>query len=125
MYCPSCLHDSLSMSDKGIIHLSVNGKKRDTSKLTYNTSSEPEEKLLARLKEKIEELLDWYTGFQNKTPEHLLKIVSGNFHCLHSCVLPPNLQSSIINRLIPLEKLAPILRQYEEKYKIKIELYMD
>lgn len=122
MYCPMCLNDTLSMRDRGVIHLIVNGKQMDTGRFLYNILKESPEELNENFEKKLEEFFRWYSNFQNKDPIQYIHICSSDFRCEKGCGIHLGNKYSVVDVLIPREVVLEKLEILGEKYDMIIEL---
>ncbi len=122
MYCPMCFNDTLSLKRKGVIHLVINGKQMDAGRFLYNQEQEPPEKIINDFTKKIEEFFKWYSSFKNQKPITEMFIFSFDFSCHQGCKIPLSQRFSIIDVLIPREKISDILDKVALKYQLEIKL---
>jgi hypothetical protein len=124
-YCPICLNNTLTLSSRGIVHISINGLHRDTGRFLFNTSKESPEEIASNFKKKLDEFFMWYSTFQNQDPIKLLSAVTSDFVCDNGCIIPMENKSSIIGILIPEDKVMKIVNKLCEKYCMKVALKRD
>lgn len=123
MYCPKCLNYSLQINDKGIANIIINGKRMDRGLIYFKFTDEFEQReSKEKIKEKIVEFFAWYSKFQNILPITRVELTTSDFNCSKKCVIPPNLQLSIIDIIISKNELQLFLDDIAPKYGLKIEL---
>lgn len=122
MYCPICFNDTMVLNKKGIIHIIINKKQMDNGRFLYNIADEGEEESRERLKEKIEEFLEWYSKFQNKESIQYLELASSSFSCIKSCRLDAGFRLSVIDVFISKSDIINIIKDTAPKYGLNVEI---
>ncbi|MBH47667.1 MAG: hypothetical protein CME71_05815 [Halobacteriovorax sp.] len=123
MYCPKCLNNTLSISSKGVINITINGKQMDAGRFLFNLESqEKKQQLKPALKAKLQEFFKWYSGFQNKAPITFVSIDTSDMRCEEGCGISAKSRFSVIDVLIPKAELLELLAVEAKCYGIEIQL---
>jgi len=122
MYCPVCLNDTLSINQRGVIKIMINGKHRDTNLFLFNLQSESKEEVFLNLSKKIEEFFKWYSSFQNKAPIENFEIYSNDFNCTTGCSIPITTKISVIEPLFDPVRIHKLFVDMGNKYEIIVNL---
>ncbi len=122
MYCPKCFNDTLSVHSRGVAKLLFNGKQMDTSQFLYNIKQESPEQIYEKLREKIAEFFQWYSGFQNKSPIKKFEVFSQDFVCKNNCKLDIGTKFTLLNILFNAQKVYEILEEEASKYSVPIDI---
>lgn len=121
MYCPKCFDNSLSIADKGVVLISIDGIEKDNGRFLYN-NRETKEEMVRDFTAALEEVVKWYSDFKNRPPTSFVQIYTSNFVCYNGCVLPADTCISIIGVLFTRQTVQKILAELGDKYRISIEL---
>tara|TARA_R110000868_G_scaffold80095_9_gene227881 strand:+ start:1744 stop:2121 length:378 start_codon:yes stop_codon:yes gene_type:complete len=123
MYCPKCLNNTLSISSKGVINITINGKQMDAGRFLFNLESqEKKQQLKPALKVKLQEFFKWYSSFQNKAPITFVSIDTSDMRCEEGCGISAKSRFSVIDVLIPKAELLELLAVEAKCYGIEIQL---
>ncbi len=120
MYCPTCFSNTLKLSSRGVIKLSMNGKSKDTSQLLFNLQKETVDEVKVGIIEKVEELFKWYSTFQSKDPIKSIEIFSNDYNCSNNCKIPLNVRISITGILITPQELKKVAEEFSKKYQVNL-----
>src|SRR5690606_10992166 len=119
----ACFNNSLQLASRGVNHIVINDKKRDTGQFLVNFEKESKEEIQQHLFEKIEDFMKWYDSFQNKEPISRLSIYSADFACHHHCKMPMNTKISVLESIFDdLKTVKAALVKVGQKYGLKIEV---
>ena len=122
MYCPVCFCNSLTTDERGVAHLSINGKRRDSGRILFSDVPEEKVKFVRTFTKKVKEFFDWYDQLTNKDPIRSVELITPNVKCSNKCQLPPHAFFPVTEELIPKVKLREIVYSTGEKYDFKIKL---
>jgi len=122
MYCPECFNQSLSLSPSGKGYLALNGKQSNTAIFLYNTMTQSADQIQANLETKINEILEWYSGFKNISPITRFEIYSSQFQCKNECSIKSSAKISLIGSLIDEKKFHKILKRSAESFNLTLQL---
>jgi hypothetical protein len=120
-YCQHCLNPSLSMSKKGIAHITINHKQLDNGRFLFDLNKEDNSEVVANFEKKINEFFQWYSRFNNIVPITSFELTTNNFFCSNGCPMLPH-QYSIVDILIPYSKIEAVLEKYATQYNMFLKL---
>src|SRR3989339_1957533 len=121
-YCPVCFSDTMSLSPHGVIHLTINGKSKQSRQFLYNITKETKEEIAQNLEAKIEEFMVWFSSFQTKEPIRNYQLFSADYRCENGCKTNKVNRFSIIGELISGNKVEEIIHRLAKKYSIDVKL---
>jgi len=124
MYCPKCLNNSLRINAKGVVDMTINGKKRDSGRFIFHTDQSEQEAMLKDLEIKCEEFFQWYSQFQNKEPISRLELNTSDVKCENGCRFSARDKFSVINNIIDAKTIKEIVDRVGSKYNLTIELQL-
>ncbi len=124
MYCPKCLNNSLRINSKGVIDISINGKKRDSGRFIFYTDEAERSSMLADFETKCEEFFQWYSNFQNKDPIHKLELTTSDVKCENGCKFSASEKFSAVGNIIDAKTIRATIDKLGEKYNLKVELQL-
>jgi hypothetical protein len=123
MYCPVCLNDSLAMLQRGVVKMCFDGKHKDNSHFLFNILKDTPKQLQARLREKIADYFEFYSGFQNKATIKKFELFTSDFQCKRGCKLDISKhQFSVIGLIFDAQDVERILHEEAEKFKVPIDV---
>ena len=122
MYCPVCFNDSLTILNRGLIHVIINGKQLDTGRFLFNLERHNPEMLYQEFESQCDRFFKWYSSFQNVEPIYYVELLSCDFRCSSGCKIDLKNRFSIINHLIPEEIVLDILERMSSKHNMALEL---
>lgn len=122
LYCPICLNDTMTICKRGLIHLSVNGRSRDTGRFLFNIETQDHDEILEEFENKVEDFLKWYSNFQNIEPINKIEVYSNDFICESGCKIPIDKTFTILDVLFTHQEAYSAVEKIAQKYKMKVEL---
>ncbi len=122
MYCPQCLNDTLQIQEKGTVFILINGKTNNTGRIRYNLEKDKEEEILRNIKEKIVEVLKWYSTFKNIPPVFQLELASSDYKCMRKCPISATSKFTIVDVLIKKKDLLEIIEELNSTYRATLAL---
>lgn len=124
MYCPKCLNNSLRICSKGVIDISINGKKRDSGRFIFHTDESEKEAMLEDLDLKFEEFFQWYCKFQNKEPINRLELTTSDVKCENGCKFSALDKFTVVDNIIDAKIIKEIVNKLASKYNLTVELQL-
>ena len=122
MYCPVCFDQTLRLRPSGKGHLALNGKQMSTAFFVFNLEKDAPEKIRENLTNKINEIFEWYSGFNNAKAIERMELFSSEFECENGCSISASSKISLVGELIDRKAFFHILQESAKKYNLKIEL---
>jgi len=99
----------------------INDKQMDAGRFLFNRDKNDKDEIIESLIDKLEEFIKWYGNFQNKEPIKKVELISGDFTCEKNCRMPLGFRASIVDSLIPANKLDKVLSELCEKYELELD----
>lgn len=125
MYCPVCFNETLILAPRGVVQVVINKKQLDNGRFIYNQTPDSEDEIFRQFVEKVEEFYKWYSRFQNIETIEEIELSSSSFVCSNGCKIDSKHKLSVIDILIPKEKVIETLIRLAQKYRLKIDLEID
>ncbi|MFZ4712182.1 MAG: hypothetical protein ACOYL6_00590 [Bacteriovoracaceae bacterium] len=122
MYCPTCFSNTLKLSSRGVVKLSVNGKQKETSLFLFNLVKEGPDDIRSSVKEKVEEFFRWYSTFSSPDPIKQIELYSNDYSCTNNCKIPLSTKITVIGILVAEKEIVDIATELAAKYKLNLQL---
>jgi hypothetical protein len=110
------------MNSKGVVDITINGKKRDSGRFIFYTAASERPAMMADFETKCEEFFQWYSNFQNKDPVHRLELTTSDVKCENGCRFSAMDKFSAVDNIIDSKTIREVVDKYAQKYNIKVEL---
>jgi hypothetical protein len=81
VHCPKCLGNTLMISPRGVVNITINGMQRDTGRFLFNLDKESKSEIFSNFTDKLEDFFKWYSAFENKEAISVVHVYSGDFKC--------------------------------------------
>lgn len=120
MFCPKCLSNSLHLKEKGVIHILVNGRQKDTGRFLFNLERRPE--ITQNISNKILEHFKWIANFQNTKPVEHVNIITADAKCDNGCALPLAQKFSLLDHLVSTREVKNMVQIHAKECGLDVEL---
>ena len=100
MYCPICLNDTLKLSHRGIVKVTINKKSKSNSQFSYNLKKDSQEIINTNLKSVLVDYFQWYQTLDNKPVITHINLTSCDFICSKNCTLDLSYMMDVIGLII-------------------------
>ncbi|EPZ51685.1 hypothetical protein M902_2242 [Bacteriovorax sp. BAL6_X] len=120
MFCPKCLSNSLHLKEKGVIHILVNGRQKDTGRFLFSLESRPE--ITQNISNKILEHFKWIASFQNTKPVENVNIITSDAKCDNGCALPLAQKFSLLDYIVSTREVKSMVLVHAKECGLDVEL---